>query len=98
MLCARRTQVCTSLRRPRPLPPSLPPREKELAACGMRAETHRFYGSSDAERQAALRRLTGPRGGVLLTTYGMVLHNAEGLARGLGGVAAGAAPSLVRAA
>lgn len=58
--------------------------EKELGACGLRSQTHRFYGTSDGERQAALRALTSRRGGVLLTTYGMVLHNAEALARGSG--------------
>lgn len=43
-------------------------REKELGACGLRSRTFRFYGSSETERSAALRTLTSPRGGVLLTT------------------------------
>jgi len=64
-------------------------REKELATCGLRSRTYRFYGSSETERQAALRGLTSHRGGVLLTTYGMVLHNAEALAKGLGRIGDG---------
>lgn len=62
--------------------------EKELRVCGMAARTHCFYGSSEGERSAALRTLTG-RGGVMLTTYGMVLHNAAQLRQGLGPVARG---------
>ncbi|KAI8470944.1 MAG: P-loop containing nucleoside triphosphate hydrolase protein [Monoraphidium minutum] len=58
--------------------------EKELGVCGLRSRTFRFYGSSETERQAALRALSSRRGGVLLTTYGMVLHNSDALARGLG--------------
>lgn len=61
--------------------------ERELAACGARARTFRFYGSNEGARAAALRELTSPRGGVLLTTYGMVLHNADALSKGLGRVA-----------
>eukprot|EP00878_Enallax_costatus_P028141 GHUV01030357.1.p1 GENE.GHUV01030357.1~~GHUV01030357.1.p1 ORF type:complete len:556 (+),score=126.09 GHUV01030357.1:113-1669(+) len=60
--------------------------EKELGVCGMAARTHSFYGSSEGERAAALRTITG-RGGVMLTTYGMVLHNAQQLRTGLGPVA-----------
>jgi hypothetical protein len=63
--------------------------EKELAVCGLRGRTFRFFGSNEAERQAALRAVTSARGGVLLTTYGMVLHNAEALAKGLGKMADG---------
>lgn len=62
--------------------------EKELRVCGMAARTHSFYGSSEGERAAALRTITG-RGGVMLTTYGMVLHNAQQLRAGLGPVARG---------
>jgi hypothetical protein len=63
----------------------------------MRSRTHRFFGSGDGERQAALRALTSRGGGVLLTTYGMVLHNADALARGLGRISDGAtaAPALL---
>lgn len=56
--------------------------EKELAACGLGSRLHRFYGTSDAERRAAIGTVTGARGGILLTTYGMVLHNAEDLGEG----------------
>ena len=42
-----------------------------------------YYGSSKAERDAALADVAAG-GGVLLTTYGMVLHNADHLA-GVGG-------------
>jgi hypothetical protein len=62
--------------------------EKELKVCGMGPRSHCFYGSSEGERAAALRAVTG-RGGVLLTTYGMVLHNAAQLRAGLGAVARG---------
>jgi SNF2 family DNA or RNA helicase len=55
--------------------------EKELKACGLGAITHQYYGAP-AERERALRRVVGPRSrGVILTTYGMVLHNAEMLAQ-----------------
>jgi hypothetical protein len=73
-----------------PAPRHPPHREKELAACGLRAQTHRFFGDREAERSAALRRLTSRSGGVMLTTYGMVLHNADALARGSGALADGA--------
>ncbi len=53
---------------------------KELQTCGLGARTHDFGGERAAERQAALRACMGARGGVLLTTYGMVLHNAGQLA------------------
>lgn len=62
--------------------------EKELRVCGMGPRSHCFYGSSEGERSAALRAVTG-RGGVLLTTYGMVLHNAAQLRAGLGTAARG---------
>lgn len=62
--------------------------EKELRVCGLGAITHSFYGSSEGERAAALRAVTG-RGGVMLTTYGMVLHNAQQLKAGLGPAARG---------
>jgi SNF2 family DNA or RNA helicase len=62
--------------------------EKELRVCGMGPRSHCFYGSSEGERAAALRAVTG-RGGVLLTTYGMVLHNAAQLRAGLGAAARG---------
>lgn len=55
--------------------------EKELKACGLGALTHQYYGTP-AERERALRRVVGAnRRGVILTTYGMVLHNAELLAQ-----------------
>jgi hypothetical protein len=57
----------------------------------MARRAFRFFGSSAGERAAALRSVTSPRGGVLLTTYGMVLHNAEALAHGLGRIADGGA-------
>jgi hypothetical protein len=57
----------------------------------MRSRTHKYYGSADGERQAAMRALTSRRGGVMLTTYGMVQHNAELLSRGLGRVSDGKA-------
>ncbi|KAF6255378.1 P-loop containing nucleoside triphosphate hydrolase protein [Scenedesmus sp. NREL 46B-D3] len=60
--------------------------EKELRVCGMGPRSHCFHGSSEGERAAALRAVTG-RGGVLLTTYGMVLHNAAQLRAGLGAAA-----------
>jgi SNF2 family DNA or RNA helicase len=53
--------------------------EKELGVCGLSARTYPFYGDSASERANSLRAATGPRGGVLLTTYGMILHNAPQL-------------------
>ena len=47
----------------------------ELQGCGLGGRVHTFAGSS---RAAALREVTR-RGGVLLTSYGMVLHNAVDL-------------------
>eukprot|EP00854_Cymbomonas_tetramitiformis_P006323 gene6323-7576_t len=52
---------------------------KELALCGLRGKTHQFYGGSVDDRTEALRRVV-EHGGVLLTTYGMVLHNSSVLA------------------
>jgi len=51
---------------------------KELSTCGLGTRTHQYFGSSQPERRAALRRVMVSRG-VLLTTYGMVLHNADEL-------------------
>eukprot|EP00884_Botryococcus_braunii_P020558 jgi/Botrbrau1/7186/Bobra.0300s0016.1 len=51
---------------------------KELAACGLGYATREYYGSSSHDRDMALRYIH-QRGGVLLTTYGMVLHNIEQL-------------------
>ena len=51
---------------------------KELAVCGLAARTHSYYTASEAERAAALRAVASPArgaGGIMLTTYGMVLHN-----------------------
>ncbi|MEW5301956.1 MAG: hypothetical protein WDW36_004779 [Sanguina aurantia] len=48
--------------------------EKELAVCGVGRLTHGFYGSSESERASSLAAVSR-RGGVLLTTYGMVQHN-----------------------
>eukprot|EP00891_Asterochloris_glomerata_P006698 jgi/Astpho2/6698/gw1.00101.139.1_t len=62
--------------------------EKELSRCGMGSLLSEYFGTSQASRQAGssqhstavLRRVTRSRG-ILLTTYGMVLHNAVALAR-----------------
>ncbi|KAF5834801.1 P-loop containing nucleoside triphosphate hydrolase protein, partial [Dunaliella salina] len=54
---------------------------KELKACGLGRHVHAFYGDSASERAASLCTATGKAGGVLLTTYGMCLHNADALAR-----------------
>jgi SNF2 family DNA or RNA helicase len=55
--------------------------EKELKACGLGDLTHQYYGTP-TERERALKRVVGPnKRGVVLTTYGMVLHNAELLAQ-----------------
>ncbi|KAI3429485.1 hypothetical protein D9Q98_005576 [Chlorella vulgaris] len=56
--------------------------QKELALCGLQSQAHE-YGGSAGERDAALRSVVRYRG-VLLTTYGMVLHNAAALARHVG--------------
>jgi hypothetical protein len=52
--------------------------EKELRGCGLRGQVHSFYSTSVVERNHALAAVT-KRGGVLLTTYGMVLHNSDSL-------------------
>ena len=52
--------------------------EKELRGCGLRGQVHSFHSSSTTERNHALAAVTR-RGGVLLTTYGMVLHNSDSL-------------------
>lgn len=49
--------------------------EKELTVCGVGRITYGFYGSSESERASSLASVSR-RGGVLLTTYGMVQHNA----------------------
>lgn len=55
--------------------------EKELKACGLGDLTHQYYGTP-TERERAMRRVVCPSGrGVILATYGMVLHNAELLAK-----------------
>jgi hypothetical protein len=51
--------------------------------CGMAGRTHAYYTTSTVERRNALSAVTG-RGGVLLTTYGMVLHNTAALVEGAG--------------
>ena len=44
--------------------------------CGLGSRTHNYYTSSESERNQALRAVASPSGGgVMLTTYGMVLHN-----------------------
>eukprot|EP00898_Chlorokybus_atmophyticus_P003685 jgi/Chlat1/4317/Chrsp29S04475 len=59
--------------------------EKELETCGLGRSTYQYYGSSADGRDYALRKIL-KSGGILLTTYGMVLHNAGGLAgEGYGG-------------
>ncbi len=60
----------------------------ELRVSGLAGRTHAYYGGSERERAHALRSVTA-RGGVLLTTYGMLLHNADALRGGLGPVAIG---------
>ncbi|GAB4822407.1 hypothetical protein N2152v2_009453 [Parachlorella kessleri] len=50
---------------------------KELGVCGVGRITHEFFGT-ESERQRCLDRVYRQRG-VLLTTYGMVLHNSEAL-------------------
>ncbi|GLC44458.1 hypothetical protein PLESTM_001599400 [Pleodorina starrii] len=52
---------------------------RELGVCGLRNLTCEFAGS-DSERSAALRKAVGGRG-IIVTTYGMVQHNSEQLAR-----------------
>ena len=54
--------------------------EKELGVCGLADRVHSYYGSSEADRRRSLAAVSSGRGGVLLTTYGMVLHNSEALA------------------
>lgn len=53
--------------------------EKELGGCGLGRQTRCYLGGSEGERAAALNGVMGPGGGVLLTTYGMVQHNAAQL-------------------
>lgn len=50
---------------------------KELAVCGMKDATYE-YGGTQNERSACLSRVM-KQGGILVTTYGMLLHNAESL-------------------
>jgi hypothetical protein len=67
----------------------------ELQGCGLGGRVHTFAGSS---RATALREVTR-RGGVLLTSYGMVLHNATDLGapkEGDGGEDDDDSPSAVR--
>lgn len=47
--------------------------------CGLGNRVHNFYGGAAGERNASLKAALGAKGGVLLTTYGMVLHNASQL-------------------
>lgn len=56
---------------------------KELGVCGLSPLTREFFGSSEAERASSLRSVAHGRG-VLVTTYGMVQHNAAQLAFGPG--------------
>jgi hypothetical protein len=51
--------------------------EKELTICGAGAHVRRFFGTA-GERREALRAAMDS-GGVLLTTYGMILHNGDAL-------------------
>ncbi|PNH04078.1 DNA excision repair protein ERCC-6-like, partial [Tetrabaena socialis] len=64
----------------------LPQWVKELGLCGLRACTHTFL--ADSERAVALRSVVNGRG-VLVTTYGMVQHNAALLAGPAHGGASG---------
>ncbi|BDA42988.1 probable DNA excision repair protein ERCC-6-like [Coccomyxa sp. Obi] len=56
--------------------------EKELRVCGLASLTHEFYGTSQCAREESLMAVKRRRG-VLLTTYGMILHNAAALSQGL---------------
>ncbi|KAK9821770.1 hypothetical protein WJX81_007078 [Elliptochloris bilobata] len=53
--------------------------EAELAACGLARLVAEYYGGSARDRAGALQGVLRGRG-VLLSTYGMVLHNANSLA------------------
>ena len=55
---------------------------KELTKCGLGDHIHEFYGGGKGGRVAGLERAMR-EGGVVLTTYGMVLHNSAEL-KGLG--------------
>ncbi|KAL0050235.1 hypothetical protein WJX82_006933 [Trebouxia sp. C0006] len=52
--------------------------EKELVTCGLGSLLFQYYGSSQADRDYSLRRVATQKG-ILLTTYGMVLHNSDAL-------------------
>ncbi|DBA94813.1 TPA: hypothetical protein ACH3X1_002355 [Trebouxia sp. C0004] len=52
--------------------------EKELVTCGLGSLLFQYYGSSQADRDNSLRRVATQKG-ILLTTYGMVLHNSDAL-------------------
>ncbi|KAK9909741.1 hypothetical protein WJX75_006802 [Coccomyxa subellipsoidea] len=56
--------------------------EKELSVCGLASLTHEFYGTSQSARGDSLQAVLRKQG-VLLTTYGMILHNAAALSQGL---------------
>eukprot|EP00208_Stichococcus_sp_RCC1054_P008990 CAMPEP_0206151388 /NCGR_PEP_ID=MMETSP1473-20131121/38795_1 /ASSEMBLY_ACC=CAM_ASM_001109 /TAXON_ID=1461547 /ORGANISM="Stichococcus sp, Strain RCC1054" /LENGTH=1241 /DNA_ID=CAMNT_0053548933 /DNA_START=394 /DNA_END=4120 /DNA_ORIENTATION=+ len=51
---------------------------KELKRCGLQGRIFEYHGSSKADRAHALAEAFRRRG-VVLTTYGMVLHNAKSL-------------------
>ena len=55
--------------------------EKELQGCGLGGITYQYAGSGGERERALTRVVTSSRGGVLMATYGMVLHNAEALAK-----------------
>lgn len=50
--------------------------EKELSSCHLGDKSHQYTQGSEGE---ASIKLVGREGGILLTTYGMVLHNANHL-------------------
>lgn len=57
--------------------------EKEMACCQLGNKVFNFYGSNESERRNSLDNIMR-RGGILLTTYGMVLHNVDALQRPAG--------------
>ena len=68
MRCAQFMSSCASFQL------TLPMLHSELERCGMGASTHSFGDRGD--RAAALSAVR-TRGGVLVTSYGMVQHNAD---------------------
>ncbi|GAX75462.1 hypothetical protein CEUSTIGMA_g2905.t1 [Chlamydomonas eustigma] len=73
---------------------------KELAVCGLGSRIYNYFGESESERGQALRAVASPTGsgGIMLTTYGMVLHNHEQLRIIKTGVAVAAGKSSLNTA